>query len=73
MEKSRFFQKQGKEPNYFFIFISKKLFCESLFTIKSKMRNKIIIIIITNIFVIKYGFIDNRFAEKIYQILEIKS
>ena len=53
-------------------FTPKNLFCESSFTTYYTLRNKIIAIILADISAIKYGFIDEKFAEKIYHVLEIE-
>lgn len=51
----------------------KDLFCKSLFTIKFILGNKIMVITLTNTCVTKYGFINEKFAEKVCQVLKIKS
>lgn len=50
----------------------KDLFCESPFIIKCILGNKIIAIILANICATRYCFIDEEFAEKVCQVLEIE-
>ena len=51
----------------------KNLFYESPFTIQCTLGNKIIAIILADICATRYGFIDEKFAEIVCQILEIES
>ena len=50
----------------------KDLFYESLFTIQYILENKIIATTLANTCATRYGFIDEKFAEIVYQILEIE-
>ena len=50
----------------------KDLFYESLFIIQCILGNKIIAITLANTCATGYSFIDEKFAEKVCQILEIK-
>ena len=50
----------------------KSLFYKSLFTIKYILRNKIIATILADTCTIRYSFIDEKFAEKVCLVLEIK-
>ena len=50
----------------------KDFFHESLFTIQYTLRNKIKAITLVNTFATRYGFIDEKFAETICQILKIE-
>lgn len=52
--------------------MSKDIFCESPFTIQYILENKIEAIILTDIYTIKYGFINKIFVEKVCQIFEIE-
>ena len=44
-------------------FISKDLFCESLFIIQYILKNKIMAIILANTYATRYGFINEEFAK----------
>ena len=48
------------------------LFCESPFTIQYTLRNNIEAISLANTYATGYGFIDEEFAEKVCQVLEIQ-
>lgn len=48
------------------------LFYESSFIIKFILRNNIKFILLTNTYTIRYGFINDKFAEKVCQVFEIK-
>ena len=50
----------------------KDLFCESLFTIQYILGNKIRATILADTCAIRYGFIDEEFAETVCQVLEIE-
>ena len=50
----------------------KNLFYESFFTIYYILRNKIKTIILADIYVIGYSFIDEEFAEIVCQVLKIE-
>ncbi len=50
----------------------KDLFCESSFTMQCILGNKINAITLVNSCVIAYGFIDEKFAEIVCQMLEIE-
>ena len=51
----------------------KDLFCESFFTIQYTLGNKIRATTLANTYAIGYGFIDEKFAETVCQVLEIES
>lgn len=50
----------------------KNLLCKSFFIIQCILRNKIIFIIFAHICANKYDFMNEKFAKKVCQILEIK-
>lgn len=72
-EKSSSFQSKKKSLYIFLSFISKNLSCDSFFTIQYKISNKIKISTLINTYITRFGFIDKKFAEIVYQKLEIKS
>lgn len=47
-------------------------FYKTFFTIKCILENKIIATTFANICVIEYGFINNKFAKIVCQVLEIE-
>ena len=51
----------------------KDLFYESLFIIQCILGNKIMAIILANIYTTEYSFIDKKFTKIVCQILEIES
>ncbi len=50
----------------------KDLFCESLFTVQCTLGNKINAITLVDTCATGYGFIDEKFAKIVCQILEIE-
>ena len=53
--------------------MSKDLFYESSFTVQCILGNKINAIILVDTYAIRYGFIDGKFTEIIYQTLKMDS
>lgn len=53
--------------------MSENLFYKSFFIIQYILGNKINAIILVNIYTIRYGFINKKFSEVIYQMFKIKS
>lgn len=51
----------------------KDLFYKSLFPIQSISGNKIMALTLANTYTTRYSFIDKEFAEKVCQVLKIKS
>ena len=52
--------------------MSKDLFCKNFFTIKCTLGNENIATTLANTYATGYGFIDEKFAETVCQVLEIK-
>ena len=50
----------------------KDLFCESFFTVQCTLGNKINATTLVDTYATRYGFIDEKFAEIVYQTLEIE-
>lgn len=53
-------------------FMSEDPFCKDLFTIQFILENKNNAITLVDICTIRYDFIDEKFAENVYQTLEMK-
>ncbi len=50
----------------------KDLFCKSFFTVECILENKFNSIILVDTYATEYDFIDEKFAEIVCQMLEIK-
>lgn len=51
----------------------KDLFWKSLFTIQYILADKIIVIVLANIYTTRYDFIDKKFVKIVCQVLKVKS
>lgn len=70
-EKNRFFQKQKESLFFSFWFLPKNLFCKSFFIIQYMLNDKINTIILIKIYIIRFGFITEKFAKIVCKKLEI--